>query len=403
MYNTNFGRPRGFSNNNRFGGNRGFRGSRSNSPSNRFSSHINESMYIRKAVEFTTIEEAVTQNTFQSFGLEAPLLANIVTKGYLKPTEIQDKTIGPILEGRDVLGIAHTGTGKTAAFALPLINRILKNPGSKTLILAPTRELAGQIKQEIRSFTPGLKVYVSLAIGGAFLREQIQEIRRGPNIIIGTPGRVMDLAKRRVINFAGLNTVVLDEVDRMLDMGFIDDIKSVIAQTSPQRQTLFFSATVDRKVESLIDTFLTNPIKVTIKSQEASTHVDQDIVRVVRSQKKEVLLSLLTKTEFKKVLVFGGTKRMVDTITTFLSSSGLRVDSIHGDKPQHKRQKVMQMFKSDQISILIATDVAARGLDVPDITHVINYDQPNNYQDYVHRIGRTGRGNNKGYALTFVE
>lgn len=395
MYNKNFGHSRGFGGNNRF--------KRAAPNRNRFSSNIDISMYVRKAVSFTTIEEAQTVNTFSSFGLEAPLLANVLTKGYVKPTEIQDKTIGQIMAGRDVLGIAHTGTGKTAAFAIPLINRILKNPQSRMLILAPTRELAAQIKQEIRSFTPGLRVYVTLAIGGAFIREQILEIKRGPNIIIGTPGRVMDLAKRKVLNFGIMDTVVLDEVDRMLDMGFVDDIKRIMAQIPTTRQTLFFSATVDKKVESLIDTFLTNPVKITIKSQEASSHVEQDIVRVVRSQKQETLLGLLTKEEFKKVLVFGATKRMVDTLTRFLAEKGLPVDSIHGDKPQHKRQKVMRMFKEDQISILIATDVAARGLDVPDITHVINYDRPNNYEDYVHRIGRTGRGNNKGYALTFVE
>jgi len=368
-----------------------------------FKSRIDTSLFIRKAVEFTKIEESQPINNFEDFNLDPILLQNIKDKGYVKPTPIQDQVISHVLDGRDILGIASTGTGKTAAFAVPLINMILKNPNKRIIVLAPTRELATQIKQDIRSFTPGLRVYVALAIGGAYLREQIMDIRRGPQIIIGTPGRIKDLGQRRVINFGGLDTVVLDEVDRMLDMGFIEDIKSIIDQIPKNRQTLFFSATIDRKIETLIDTLLTDPIKINIKTKEASDHVDQDIVRVERHRKEEVLCKLLSQEEFKKVLIFGGTKMIVEKITNTLIEKGFSAGSIHGDKPQFKRQKVLASFKMDQIRILVATDVAARGLDIADITHVINFDQPNNYEDYIHRVGRTGRGNAKGFALTFVE
>jgi superfamily II DNA/RNA helicase len=308
------------------------------------------------------------------------------------------------MNGKDVLGIANTGTGKTAAFAIPLIQKILENPNKRIIILAPTRELATQIKQDIRSFTPGLRVFIALAIGGAFIREQIMDIRRGPNILIGTPGRITDLGHRRVIDFTKFDTVVLDEVDRMLDMGFVDDIKTIVDQIPQSRQTLFFSATVDRKIEVLINTFLRDPVKVSVKTTDASDHVEQNVVNVRRQEKEEKLCELLSKKEeFKKVLIFGATKMMVERLTVSLVRQGFNADSIHGDKPQHKRQTVLKLFKEDRLNILVATDVAARGLDIADVTHVINYDQPNNYEDYVHRIGRTGRGNSKGYALTFVE
>lgn len=402
--NSNFGRNRNRSNGgghfsrNRFGNNRPKNNSKS------FSKHIDTSMFVKKAEEFVKIEETVTKNTFEDFGLNETLLRNIKNKGYIKPTPIQDEVIKPVLENRDVLGIANTGTGKTAAFVLPLINKILKNPNERIIILAPTRELAMQIKQEIRSFTFDLKVYLAIAIGGAYIREQIIDIRRDPHIIIGTPGRIKDLNERRCLNLSKFTTVVLDEVDRMLDMGFINDIRMIVDQIpGEKRQTLFFSATMDRKIEALIDTFLTDPVKISVKTQDSSCHVEQNIVRARRDQKEETLCRLLSNPDFKKVLVFGATKMMVEKLTTTLIQKGFNADSIHGDKQQCKRQRVLKAFKEDQIKILIATDVAARGLDVADITHVINYDKPNNYEDYIHRIGRTGRGNSKGYALTFVE
>ncbi len=364
---------------------------------------IDSRLYIKRADEFVKIEDIVTKNSFSDFGLNAELTKNIKLKGYVKPTQIQDQVIPQILDGRDILGIADTGTGKTAAFALPLIEKVLKNPNEKILILAPTRELAMQIKQEFRSFTWGLKVYITLAIGGSYLREQIMEIRRGPHVIVGTPGRIKDLGNRRVLDFSKIDTLVLDEVDRMLDMGFIGDIKSIVDQTPKNRQTLFFSATVDSKVERLIDTFLNNPVKISIKSPNPSSHVEQNIVRVGRNMRVEKLKELVSESDFKKVLIFGSTQITVERLATSLIQTGFRAEGLHGGKRQNVRQKIVKSFKENQISILVATDVAARGLDISDITHVINFDEPNNYQDYIHRIGRTGRGNNKGFALTFVE
>ena len=404
MYNNSrptFGasRNRGF---NRFGGSR-FGGSRFPKKKRSFSSHIDASMYIRKAVPVVKIEEAVTVNNFADFKFNDILLQNILSKGYIKPTPIQDKVITEVMNGRDVLGIANTGTGKTAAFALPLINEILKNPNKRIIILAPTRELATQIRQEFRSFTPGLKVYMALAIGGAYMREQIVDIKRDPHIIIGTPGRIKDLGERRVINFSKLNTVVLDEVDRMLDMGFINDIREIMGKIPQPRQTLFFSATMDKKVEGLIDTILKEPVKISVKTQDTSSHVEQNIVQVPRSEKESKLTELLSQEHFKKVLVFGATQMMVEKLSVSLIQKGFAAASLHGGKPQNRRMAVVRAFKESQIKILVATDVAARGLDIADITHVINYDQPNNYDDYCHRIGRTGRGDAMGYALTFVE
>lgn len=381
-----------------------FAGHRSRSARPRFvGQFINPSLFVKKAEDFVTIEDTATNNMFSDFNFHHQLISNIGNKGYTKPTKIQDEVIPHVLANRDVLGIADTGTGKTAAFALPLINKIVNNPSERILIMAPTRELAIQIQQEFRSFTPGLRVYLALAIGGAYIRQQIVDIRRGPNVIIGTPGRIKDLGERHVINFKSFTTLVLDEVDRMLDMGFIADIKSIVNQIPPQRQTLFFSATVNQREEALISSFLHQPVRVAIKTANASSHIEQDIVRVPRHDKERKLQELVSSSEFKKVLVFGSTHMIVEKITTSLISQGFKAMGLHGGKKQSQRQSIVRSFRENQVNILVATDVAARGLDIVDITHVINYDQPNSYEDYIHRIGRTGRGNSKGYALTFVD
>lgn len=366
-------------------------------------SKINPSLYVKAARPLVKIEDEPTVNSFSDFGFHPSLMANINAKGYSKPTQVQDQAIPQIIALRDVLGIARTGTGKTAAFVLPLINKILLNPNYRVLVLTPTRELALQISQEFRSFTPGLPVYLALAIGGAYLREQIQKIRRGPHIIVGTPGRIADLGKRRVINFSSVNTLVLDEVDRMLDMGFIDEVRGIVSQTPSSRQTLLFSATLDRRVEPLAASFLNDPVKVAIHSPDASTHVHQDVVRVPRHAKVDKLHELVAAPDFKKVLVFGSTQMIVDKLTASLQQKGHQVEGLHGGKRQNQRSHIVKSFREDRINILVATDVAARGLDIPDITHVINFDEPNNYDDYIHRIGRTGRGNRLGFALTFIQ
>lgn len=386
----------GFSGKSRFSGS-------SRGGARRFGAYINPALFIKKAEDFVKNVETNPVHSFEDFNFNPQLLANIKVKGYLKPTPIQDQLISEVLAGRDVLGVANTGTGKTAAFALPLIDAIIKNPNKRILILAPTRELAQQIKSDFRDFTPGLKVYLALAIGGAFMREQIMDIRRGPNVIIGTPGRIMDLNRRRVINFAQFDTLVLDEVDRMLDMGFVADIKSIVSQITQAHQTLFFSATVDKKIEILIDTFLKNPAKVSLKTTPTSSHIEQDVIRVPRFDKESTLSKLLRQEEFKKVLIFTSTKLYAEKLTISLKAQGFAVDSLHGDKRQSQRVTVIRGFKEDQLKIVVATDVAARGLDIHNITHVINYDQPATYEDYIHRIGRTGRADEKGYALTFID
>ena len=368
-----------------------------------FASQIDPAMFIKRACPIVKIEDSPVTNNFTDFNFNEILTKNILDKGYIKPTPIQDQIIPHILNNQDVLGIANTGTGKTAAFALPLIHQLLEDPNKRVLILAPTRELAQQIKQEIRSFTFDLRIYVALAIGGAYIREQILDIKRDPHIIVGTPGRIKDLANRRVLNFSKFNTIVLDEVDRMLDMGFVGDIKEIIEQLPKPHQTLFFSATTNKKIDVLINSFLTNPAKISVRTQESSKNVEQDVVRVRREDKEKVLVSLLKQEDFKKVLIFGATKVMVEKIATTLKAEGFRCGSLHGNKAQYQRQTTLRAFKENIINVLVATDVAARGLDVADITHVINFDIPNNYEDYVHRIGRTGRGDAAGVALTFIE
>ncbi len=364
---------------------------------------IHESRFIKKVVESSVTTSSESTRLFTDFAISDQLKQNIAKKGYVKPTPIQDQTIPHILEGKDVLGIANTGTGKTAAFIVPLINKIQKNPQERILIMVPTRELALQIRDEIRSFTLGFPIYSALCIGGAFVRNQIYELRRNPHFVVGTPGRLKDLVERKILNLSTFKNVVLDEVDRMLDMGFIRDITYLMSLLSKERQTLFFSATVTREVEILFMKLLNNPVKISVKTSETASNVEQDVVKVARKEEKfPALRTLLQKPELKKVLIFGRTKHGVEKLSTDLFRSGFKVGAIHGNKPQSKRQHVMRLFRENVINILVATDVAARGLDIVDITHVINYDQPATYEDYIHRIGRTGRADNRGMALTFV-
>lgn len=359
--------------------------------------------FIKKASPVSQTEEYVAKNKFSDFDLADYLKKNIELKGYTSPTPIQDQAIPYLVSGRDVIGLADTGTGKTGAFIIPLIDKVYKNPRERVIIVAPTRELASQIDQELKEFSRGMRIFSTQIIGGANMSRQIRELYRDPQFVIGTPGRICDLIKRGKLKLAGFGNIVLDEVDRMLDMGFINDIKIVLSELPEKRQSLFFSATISPNISSLIKTFQNNPVTISVKSQTSSENIDQDIVKVDQSQQKiEVLHSLLNKEDFKKVLIFGRTKRGVEKLSNELSDRGFRSTSIHGDKPQSKREKALRLFKQDELNILVATDVAARGLDIDDVTHVINYELPETYDDYVHRIGRTGRANKKGTALTFV-
>ncbi len=392
---------------NKFRARSGFNGNRhrnSNFHGRNSSQKIDISRFVNKAVVTEQAEVFIPKHKFSDFNIDDKLKINIAKKGYLKPTPIQDQAIPHILEGKDVVGIANTGTGKTAAFLIPLINKALFDRRQKILIVIPTRELALQIQDEFIGFARFLHLESVLCIGGASIGLQIRNLKRNPHFIIGTPGRLKDLINRKCLNLSGFQNIVLDEADRMVDMGFIHDIKFLLAQMPQKRHSLFFSATISNEIAALIRNFLQSPITVSVKSRETALNVDQDVIRVQgKEQKINQLHELLSKNEFQKVLIFGRTKHGVEKLSVTLAKRGFRVASIHGNKTQSSRQKALNMFKQNYIKILVATDVAARGLDIADVSHVINYDQPATYDDYVHRIGRTGRADKKGKALTFVD
>lgn len=342
------------------------------------------------------------KNKFSDFEIAEKLKENVLARGYMDPTPIQDQAISDILAGKDVVGIANTGTGKTAAFLIPLIDKVYKDKHQKVLIVAPTRELAVQIEKELYSFTKDLSIFSTTCIGGMPIRKQIYHLNRKPHFVIGTPGRLLDLEEQRCINFYDYQTVVLDEVDRMLDMGFLPDMERIITKLPRERQSLFFSATITDKVRQMMSKFTQNPITISVKTTDTIAKVKQDIVHVNGQGKLGTLVEMLYKEEFEKVLVFGRTKRGVETLTRELTRNGFQAASIHGNKSQNQRQYALDQFKFGKIKILLATDVASRGLDIDDITHVINYDLPETYEDYVHRIGRTGRANKAGVALTLI-
>lgn len=364
---------------------------------------IDISKFINKRVIAKPAEKFVPVHLFNDFALDQRIKANVAAKGYQHPTPVQDAAIPHILNGVDMVALADTGTGKTAAFLLPLIHKVLAHPDESVLIMAPTRELAVQIDQEFQGFATGLRLSSVVTVGGAPIGRQISQLRFKPHFIIGTPGRIKDLVERRFIRLDSFKTLVLDEADRMLDMGFVNDMRLLMSKMPAERQSLFFSATLSSEIEKLIKEFLKNPTRISVKTRETSEHVEQDIVRVDRGSKIEVLSELLKKSDFSKVLVFGKTKHGVEKLSTELNKRGFKTSSIHGNKNHTHRQRSLGQFKQDQIQVLVATDVAARGLDIPDVTHVINYDIPMTHADYVHRIGRTGRGGKIGKALTFVE
>ena len=332
------------------------------------------------------------------------LRQNILNRGFRYLTPIQQKAIYPIMKGQDVIGIAHTGTGKTGAFLIPLIHAITQNRNKRILIMVPTRELAQQIFAEMCEFSRSMGIYAATIIGGASMYKQIQLLRRNPQFVIGTPGRLKDLMERKILKFDSFDTVILDEVDRMLDMGFIQDIRYLISLLPQKKQSLFFSATLSHNIHALIHTIAKDPIMISIKNEYITANIDQDVVHINANQNKmEVLHDLLIKKEMQKTLIFGRTKRGVERLSRDLIDRGFKVSAIHGDKTQSRRNKAIELFKKNIVNIMVATDVASRGIDIDNITHVINYDQPENYEDYIHRIGRTGRANKTGKALTFID
>jgi len=389
---------------NSFGGNRGggFGGNRQRS-NRRPDEQIAFGRYINKIDKAEVVPEFIPKNKFADFEIHDQLKTNVITKGYVLPTPIQDAAIPQVLRGVDIVGLANTGTGKTAAFLIPLIDKVLRNPKENILVVVPTRELALQIENELKGFTRATPIYSVCCVGGMNIHGQIARLRNNNNFVIGTPGRLKDLIDRRRIDLSTFNTIVLDEVDQMLDMGFVHDMRYLMDQMPKERQTLFFSATLSPSIEKIIGDFLTNPIRISVKTSSTSKSVDQDVVKLNRGENKiDVLHDLLAKAEFNKVLIFGRTKYGVEDLSNALRVKGFKSESIHGDKNNAGRQRALKNFKDGVADILVATDVAARGLDIPNVSHVINYDLPATYDDYTHRIGRTGRGGKLGKALTFV-
>jgi len=367
--------------------------------------YIHPSKFINKATPKAEEVPYDAKNKFSDFAFSSQLHHNIAKKGYELPSSIQDQAIPHIIEGKDVIGIANTGTGKTAAFLLPIIERqtgISLRPS--VLIIAPTRELAQQIDEEFRVFSQGLGLFSALIVGGVPADRQIRDLKRRPHFIIGTPGRLKDMMNRRFINLQNINTLVLDEADRMLDMGFLPDIRAILSETPRDRQTLFFSATITPEIAALVSTFSKDPVTISVRTSETSEHVEQDVIEARdKNHKVELLTDLLGKKEYEKVLVFGETKFGVQRLSDYLDNSGIPSVAIHGNKNQSQRARALKQFKDGRVRVMVATDVAARGLDIPNVSHVINFDTPQTYEDYIHRIGRTGRGGASGHAHTFIE
>jgi ATP-dependent RNA helicase RhlE len=367
---------------------------------------IDFSRFVKKNV-YVEEKPYISKHSFADFPFHAQLHKNIERAGFTNPRPIQDQAISSVMEGKDVFGMANTGTGKTAAFLLPLIEKISKTKGQNkretVLIMAPTRELALQIEADFKKLAFGFGMFSVACVGGLPIMKQIREIKMGVSFVIGTPGRLRDLIEKKVLDLSTCRSVVLDEADRMLDMGFRDDMVYIIGKTHKEKQTLFFSATLSPEIKKLTGEFLKDPIFISVISGETLKNIDQDVIRVrSKEEKLEKLHEVLKKDGSDKVLIFRERKHHVDELTKELAHMGFKVGCIHGDKRSRERIRILDSFKKDHINVLIATDVAARGLDIPDVTHVINYDMPQTYDTYVHRIGRTGRSGKKGTALTFV-
>lgn len=382
--------------------NRFSRGNRNFNRGRRQPRSFDPTFLVQKGQTQVKLDVVAIKHEFADFPVEPVIQQNIQAKGYLIPTPIQDQVIPLILEGKDVVGVANTGTGKTAAFLIPLVNKVIKNPQAKVLIITPTRELAAQIEAEFIALGRGLRLASALCIGGAAMGRQIQRLRQNPAFVIGTPGRLKDLLQRRILNLNLFSTIVLDEVDRMLDMGFIHDVQHLISFLPQQRQSLFFSATIEGKVREVMAGFLRGPVIISVKTQAVADTVDQQIVHLNGKNKIDVLHDLLLQPGFDKVLVFGRTKWGMEKLAKALLDRGFKATAIHGNKTQNQRQRALDQFKRGEVKILLATDVAQRGLDIEAVTHVINFDLPESQEDYIHRIGRTGRADKKGIAITLI-
>lgn len=388
----------------RRGGSRNF--SRSRSTARRGSKRVlptfDPSQFINKNPVQATEEVYAAKHKFADFAIDSRIKNTLKEIGITEPSPIQDQVIPHILKGKDVVGLAETGTGKTAAFLIPLIERKKGDLKQATLILTPTRELALQVNAELQKLAKGFRFFSTVCVGGTSITPQIRQLKKTNQFIIGTPGRVKDLMARKVLRTNNITSVVLDEADRMLDMGFIGDMRHILEQLPEKRHTLFFSATMDEKTKSLVHDFMREPLTVSVKKKDVANSIEQDVVPYKHTHKFETLLGLLQQDQFRRVIVFGAMKHSVENLGKELNRHGVTTESIHGNKSHGQRQRSLARFKSGQVRVLVATDVAARGIHVDNVTHVINYDLPNTFEDYVHRIGRTGRGDKFGKALTFI-
>ena len=347
--------------------------------------------------------------SFENLGLSVELLSAVKTQGYTQPTPIQEKAIPQIFEGRDILAGAQTGTGKTAAFALPLLQMLSKNPSLKkrrkprVLVLTPTRELAAQVGENMQTYGRRLSLRSMMVYGGVNINPQIDRFKRGVDIVVATPGRLLDHAQRHTIDLSSIEFLVLDEADRMLDMGFIKDIQKIVSYLPDERQTLLFSATYTSSVKKFAERLLNHPVHIEVaRRNTAAEMVTQYIHPVERGRKRELLSTLIRGQKWNQVLVFTRTKHGANRLTKQLMSDGIQAAAIHGNKSQNVRTKTLADFKKGVVRTLVATDVAARGLDINSLPHVVNFDLPNVPEDYVHRIGRTGRAGQNGVALSLV-
>ena len=348
--------------------------------------------------------------TFENLNLIEPLLRALKTEGYTHPTPIQEQSIPVVLNKKDLLGCAQTGTGKTAAFALPILQLLSEKtgreagPGLKALILSPTRELAIQIGESFTSYGKHTKLKHAVIFGGVSAHHQINQLRNGVDILVATPGRLLDLMTQRVVNLQHIQMFVLDEADRMLDMGFINDVKKIIAKLPYKRQTLFFSATMPPDIAKLADSILNNPVRVEVTPVSSTVEkIIQGIFTVDKKDKSALLIHLLKDSAISSVLVFTRTKHGADKLVKSLNRANISAEAIHGNKSQNARQKALSSFKAGTLKVLVATDIAARGIDVDELKYVINYELPNQPETYVHRIGRTGRAGLSGTAWSFCE
>lgn len=365
---------------------------------------IDISQLVYKPEKLTKAKTYTPKHTFAEFGLSEPIVKNLQGRGFTHPTEIQDLIIPFGLKGGDVVGLSATGSGKTAAFLLPLIQKVHQDKKHKVLILAPTRELAQQINKELRECSHGMYLYSTVCVGGMPIMRQIQDLRRSQHFVIGTPGRLKDLEDRGILDFTQFSSIVLDEVDRMLDMGFVDDITKILKKLPPEKQVFFFSATMPPKIKILSETFLQNPKIIDLGSGVSTKNVTQDVVYTqTKEEKFDKLMDLLNEKDVSKSIIFVETKVAVDDLTKQLASFKYKVGLLHGDRRQRERERTLNDFKEGRIDVLVATDVAARGIDVKEVSQVINYTIPQTYDDYIHRIGRTGRAGKFGKAFTFVK